>query len=110
MSSLKDEDDIILFSYNYLCSFLMNMSHNYSAYILNLIGEVVEPFQQFQDNFRETNNAAMAELKTMVDELTEEKKNVKILQPCITSLFAASDDTRETRIAMHPLSSAERES
>lgn len=51
-----EDEELNLFCYNYLCSFILNMSHNFFELSMNLQSDASEPLDFYLINFNETNN------------------------------------------------------
>lgn len=50
-----EDEEMNLFCYNYLCSFILNMSHSFLELSMNLQSDSSEPLDFYLINFNETN-------------------------------------------------------
>jgi hypothetical protein len=55
ISKNNEEHDILVYCYNYICHFMLNISHHHSNVASNIHNKIIEPFELFSDNFTETN-------------------------------------------------------
>lgn len=53
------DNDSLLFSYNYLCHFILNISHQHMSSAANIQNKILEPFELFCENFKETNKTLL---------------------------------------------------
>ena len=50
-----EDEEMNLFCYNYLCSYILNMSHNFLELSISLQSDATEPLDFYLINFNETN-------------------------------------------------------
>lgn len=60
-----EDEEINLFCYNYLCTFILNLSHNFADLSLNLQSDASEPLDFYLINFNETNNSFLSNATTV---------------------------------------------
>ena len=48
-----------MFGYNYLCHYILNLSHHFMMHSANMENKILEPFELFCENFNDTNKALM---------------------------------------------------
>mgnify|MGYP000919634125 FL=1 len=51
----EEEEETLLYCYNYICHYTLNLSHLYSVQASNIQNKILEPFDLFAENFNETN-------------------------------------------------------
>ena len=58
---MKEEEDeeALLYCYNYICHYTLNISHLYTVQANNIQNRILEPFDLFAENFNETNKTLL---------------------------------------------------
>ena len=68
-----DEDEALVYCYNYICHYTLNISHLYNTHATNIQNRILEPFDLFAENFNETNKTLIQNAAKLLDSLQESK-------------------------------------
>ena len=55
----EDGDEALLYCYNHICHYTLNISHLYTLHASNIQNRILEPFDLFAENFNETNKTLL---------------------------------------------------
>ena len=51
----EDQNETLLYCYNYVCHYTLNISHLLNTHASNMHHRILEPFDLFAENYNETN-------------------------------------------------------
>lgn len=73
-----EDEEINLFCYNYLCTFILNLSHNFLELSNNFESDASEPLDFYIANFKETNENFINNAKELLSSI--EKNKIDLLK------------------------------
>lgn len=71
-----EDEEMNLFCYNYLCTFILNLSHNFLDLSNNLESDATEPLDFYISNFKETNDNFIINANQLITSIERNKSDL----------------------------------
>lgn len=55
----EEENETLLYCYNYICHYVLNLSHLLTVQASDMHNRILEPFDLFAENYNETNKTLL---------------------------------------------------